>query len=165
MENLDIQRSADLSPCRTWRYTLKRMWDDSKPVVMFILLNPSTADETEDDPTLRRGMGYARDWGCGGVTFCNLFAVRTPDPKIMKRAQDPVGSKNDHWIVRQAKTAWKIILAWGAHGGYRGRDSEVVHLLRHYDLYCLGLTKQGHPKHILYLSRTLRPVHYKGKCT
>ena len=73
-----IERSAVFSDCRTWRYTLERYWDKSKPFALFILLNPSTADEYKDDPTNRRGIRYANDWGYGGVGFCNLFAYRTP---------------------------------------------------------------------------------------
>ncbi len=163
MEKLDIQRSADFSPCRTWRYTLKRVWDDSKPIVLFILLNPSTADEVHDDPTNRRGIGYAMDWDFGGVTFCNLFAVRTPDPKMMKRAKDPIGPKNDYWIAKQAKVSKQIVLAWGANGDFMDRDLDVRIVLRKVKrlVWCMGCTRQGHPKHILYLPRTLKPVRYR----
>lgn len=165
-DELFIKRSADFSPCRTWRYTLKRVWDDSLPPVVFILLNPSTADEKQDDPTNRRGIGYTIKWNYGAVTFVNLFAYRTPYPKKMKKAQDPIGPDNDHWILQEAAEAnkdGKVILAWGMHGGFNGRDQQVVRLLRDADisLWCMGLTKAGHPKHILYLRGDLKPIEYK----
>ena len=158
-DDLFIERTADFSACRTWRYTLKRVWDKRKPVVLFVLLNPSTADEVQDDPTNRRGITYAMDWKCGGVTFCNLFAVRTPDPRVMKAAEDPVGPMNDRWLTREVRAAGPIILAWGTHGSHLGRDVRVLSLLKATGrtLWCLGRTKQGHPKHILYLPRRLMP--------
>jgi len=156
-DELFIKRTADFSPCQTWRYTLKRVWDDDKPSVLFILLNPSTADEVQDDPTNRRGIGFAMDWGFGGVVFCNLFAVRTPDPKVMMRTEDPVGPMNNHWITQQSYSCPTIVLAWGSHGAFMGRDKEVLAMLQKSKktLFCLGCTKGGHPKHILYLSRNV----------
>ena len=167
MSKFAIRRSADFSSCRTWRYTLKRVWDYNLPTVLFILLNPSTADEKQDDPTNRRGIGYAIKWKYGGVTFVNLFAVRTPDPKVMKQAEDPVGPDNDAWILKEAEHTrygeGKIILDWGTHGAFCDRDKEVVKLLKDagLTLWCMGLTKASHPKHILYLPGDLEPVEYK----
>ena len=162
MKDDGIVRTADFSECRTWRYTLKRVWDESKPVALFILLNPSTADEVNDDNTNTRGIRYAQAWGYGGVTFCNLFAVRTPYPKVMKAAVDPVGPENNRWIMSEAEKPGPIILAWGTHGVHRNRDKDVVKLLN--DLghmpECMGKTKDGHPKHILYLKKDLVPVPY-----
>ena len=146
-----MERSAVLSPCRTWRYTLTRCWNPNLPRVLFGLLNPSKADETEDDPTLRRGMGFARSWGYGSVVFVNEFAFRATDPADMKRAANPIGPENDHWIYAEASKADRIVIAWGAGGGWRGRDAQVLHLLRRFDLYHLGLTKKGYPRHPLYL--------------
>ena len=147
-----IKRSAAFSPCRTWRYTLERYWGHG-PHLLLILLNPSTADETYDDPTNRRGQSFARAWGYKGVVFCNLFAYRTPYPKEMKAATDPVGPDNDGHIMRQADMAGQVVVAWGAHGGYRDRHAEVLDLLRNrnIDPKCFGLTKRGYPKHPLYL--------------
>ena len=168
-DELFIRRSADFSPCRTWRYTLKRVWDRDLPVALFVLLNPSTADARNDDPTNRRGIGYAIKWGCGGVTFVNLFAYRTPHPRILKRAEDPVGPDNDEWILREAAAVagsgpnGRVILAWGIHGTFHHRDAKVIELLQNAGapLWCMGLTKGGHPKHILYLPGTLKPVEYR----
>lgn len=155
-DELFITRTADFSPCRTWRYTLIRTWDVGKPRVLFILLNPSTADETQDDPTNRRGIGYAMDWGFGGVVFCNLFAVRTPEPKVMMKALDPIGPQNDAWIMREVLKAGKVVAAWGVHGRHQDRDYKVRRVLRDsgVTIHHLGLTKLGHPKHILYLKRS-----------
>ena len=111
-----IECDADFSKCRTWRYSLYRLWDKSKPHVLFVLLNPSTADECEDDPTLRRGIAYARKWNYGGVVFCNLFAFRTPNPNELKTAKDPIGPDNDKWLRREAELAGLVIAAWGVYG-------------------------------------------------
>ncbi len=166
MSKFAIRRSADFSPCRTWRYTLKRVWDYNLPPVLFVLLNPSTADEVQDDPTNRRGIGYAIKWKYGGVTFVNLFAYRTPQPKLLKQAREPVGPDNDKWILKEAEEArkgGKVILAWGVHGAFRERDLEVLELLdtAGIPMWCMGLTQAGHPKHILYLPGDLEPVEYK----
>lgn len=168
MSKFAIRRSADFSSCRTWRYTLKRVWDENLPCVLFVLLNPSTADEKQDDPTNRRGIGYATRWKYGGVTFVNLFACRTPHPRVLKQAEDPVGPDNDEWILKEAAAArrgGKVILAWGAHGAFRERDLEVWELLHKagIPMWCMGFTKEGHPKHILYLKGDLEPMEYKGK--
>lgn len=147
-----IKRSADFSPCETYRYTLIREWDDSLPRLLFVLLNPSTADAVNDDPTNRRGMGFARQWGYGSCVFVNLFAYRTPNPDEMKLAADPVGSNNDTFILAQAYASETIVAAWGSHGPHRGRSFEVRRLLKNFKLYCLGKTNAGEPKHPLYLA-------------
>lgn len=146
-----IQSGAILSPCRTWRYTLTRSWGDGKKL-LFILVNPSTADETNPDPTLTRGIGFAKRLGFDGLVFVNLFAFRTPYPKDMKKAEDPVGPDNDRHIIEQADNAGMIVLAWGTNGCYLGRDQKVIQLLQGRSLHCLGKTKHGFPKHPLYLS-------------
>lgn len=147
----EIIRSAQFSKCRLYRYTLERVWDADLPTCVFILLNPSTATELVDDPTNRRGMGFARKWGCGTCVFVNLFAFRTPKPKEMKAAADPVGSLNNRWIKSWSVLADILVAAWGTHGTYRGRDREVLKLLAPHKIMCFGKTKHGHPKHPLYL--------------
>ncbi len=155
----NIERTAIFSPCKTWRYTLGRHWDRSKGYVLFILLNPSTADATYDDRTNVRGQGFARDWGFGGVVFVNLFAFRTKDPKVMKEAPDPIGPHNDAHIAEQLSNADQVVCAWGTDGTHRGRDRQVRTDLRQipkdsgivFPVYHLGLTKNGHPRHPLYL--------------
>lgn len=145
-----MRRTAQFSPCRTWRYTLERYWGDG-PFVTFVLLNPSTADEKQDDPTNRRGIGYARRWGYDGCVFVNLFAVRTPKPSAMKNAIDPIGPNNDEWIGLMCHHAGLVVAAWGNHGAHRGRDWDARKLIKPFNPKCLGVTKTGQPKHILYL--------------
>ncbi len=146
-----IRRAAILSPCRTWRYTLERRWDDDLPIICFTLLNPARADERVDDATSRRGLSFARAWGFGTCIFVNLFAFRTKNPAEMKAAADPIGPDNDRHILYWAGKADKLVLAWGTDGTFKNRDKQVLELLKGYECYHLGLTKDGHPKHPLYL--------------
>lgn len=145
------------SPCRTYRYTLWREWVGGKGYVMFVGLNPSTADETKDDATIRRCIGFAKAWGYSALCMTNLFAFRATKPKDMKAAADPVGPDNDKHLGRLAQRAGVVVAAWGADGTYRGRNTEVLAMLDQ-TLHCLSLTKDGHPGHPLYLKKTLVPV-------
>jgi len=147
--------SAALSPCRRYRYALWRTWDASLPRVMFIGLNPSTADETTDDPTLRRTMDFARRWGYGGVGNGNLFGFRATDPKAMMAAADPVGPDNDAWLRRLADGAGLVVAAWGNHGAFRDRSRAVRDLLP--ALHCLKLNASGEPAHPLYQRKDTLP--------
>lgn len=142
--------SAKLSSCRQYRYTLVRAWDDSRPTVMFVGLNPSTADAKINDPTVRRCIGFARRWGFGKLVLTNLFAFRSTDPSLLKDIDDPIGPDNDHWIAESSRTADLTVVAWGIHGRLRDRDQEVLSQLK--EPHCLGTTKSGAPRHPLYLS-------------
>lgn len=145
-----IRSGAEFSECGLYRYLLYRRWADG-PRCVFVMLNPSTADETSDDPTIRRCIGFAKREGCGALKVVNLFAYRATSPKAMKAAADPVGPDNDVHIMDAFDTAdGPIICAWGAHGSYLGRDRAVVGLIDA-PLFCFGLTKGGSPKHPLYL--------------
>lgn len=147
--------SATFSGCRRYRYVLERRWDEDLPAVLFIGLNPSTADEHSDDPTVRRCVRFARDWGYGSLLLANLFALRSTDPKRLVDAEDPVGRWNDRWLERLANRASLAIAAWGVHGVLRGRDQVIV--ARYRSLHCLGTTKEGHPRHPLYLRADTLP--------
>lgn len=149
-------RQTIFSPCRTYRYTLWREWIGGKGYAMFVGLNPSTADERQDDPTIRRCIAYAKAWGYSALCMTNLFAFRATEPKDMKAVADPVGPENDAHLLAMAGGAGVIVAAWGTHGTHRGRDAAVRKLLP--ALYCLALTKDGHPAHPLYLKKTLTPV-------
>lgn len=151
--------TAELSPCRRYRYALWRTWDHGLPRVMFIGLNPSTADETADDPTLRRTMAFARRWGYGGVGNGNLFAFRARDPRAMMAADDPVGPDNDAWLRRLADEAGLVVAAWGNHGAFRGRAAAVRRALR--ELHVLGLNASGEPAHPLYQRADTRPAPWR----
>lgn len=152
--------TAELSPCRRYRYALWRTWDETLPRVMFIGLNPSTADETVDDPTLRRTMDFARRWGYGGVGNGNLFAFRATEPRDMMAAPDPVGPDNDAWLRRLADEAALVVAAWGNGGAFMDRSAAVRGLLD--GLHCLKLNASGEPAHPLYQRKETRPSPWAG---
>ena len=154
MTNLFETRDATLSKDRRYRYALWRRWGDG-PYLLFIGLNPSTADEYEDDPTIRRCRRFAMDWGFDALCMANLFAWRATAPTDMKAAKDPVGRDNDAWLRKLAAGAGRTVAAWGVHGGHQGRDQAVMRLVP--GLHHLGLTKAGHPRHPLYLPASTLP--------
>ena len=152
------------SPCRKYRYTLWREFEPELEATacfnlfaMFIGLNPSTADDDQDDPTIRRCIGFARSWGYGSLVMTNLFAWRATLPDDMKKAADPVGPENDIWLTLLAKnqSVGVIVAAWGANGSYLHRDEHVKRLIP--NLQYLRITKTGHPEHPLYLPKNLLP--------
>lgn len=150
-----MKKYATLSEDRKYRYTLTRIWDETKPKVMFIGLNPSTADETKDDPTIIRCINFAKSWGYGGLEMTNLFAFRATNPKVMKNEKEPIGKDNDTWLKKLATECDIIIGAWGNDGALHARGQEVMNMLD--DLHYLALNKSGHPSHPLYLKSTLQP--------
>lgn len=106
-----LRSDVVFSDCRKYRFALWRVWDDSLPRVMFIGLNPSTADESDDDPTLIRCIRYAKSWGYGGICMANLFAFRATDPKVMLSAKDPVGADNDRWLLELSQSSGLVVAA------------------------------------------------------
>ena len=156
-----MSSGAQLSNDRQYRYALWRWWDRTKPYALFIGLNPSTADENVDDPTIRRCIRFAKDWGYGGVYMVNLFALRATKPNDMLVHDDPVGAENDNWVEYLAINAGVIVCAWGRDGGYMGRDKQVKKLLDQYELKCLKLTKHGHPWHPLYVKGDIKLKVFK----
>ena len=153
-----IYSNAKFSKDRVYRYALWRIWDEALPKLLFIGLNPSTADEKKDDPTMRRCIRFSKDLGYGGFIMANIFAYRSTDPKKLKLIKDPIGKKNNYWIKKLAKDSGKTIAAWGTHGKYLNRGDEVTKLID--DLYCLRKTKEGFPSHPLYLPANLKPIKY-----
>lgn len=151
-------RGAQFSDCRTWRYALWRTWRASDGYVMFVGLNPSTADENNDDPTVRRCINFAKAWGYGGIYMLNLFAFRATDPREMKAAEDPIGPWNDSHLRAFHGAARRTIACWGVHGAFLERGDLVASMLG--GIYCLGVTKDGHPKHPLYLRADTEPYLY-----
>lgn len=144
---------------RAYRYRLWRAWDAAKPTVAFIMLNPSTADETTDDPTLRRCIGYARGWGYGHLVVGNLFAVRETDPANLWDYFDPVGPENDEHLRDICADADRVVAAWGAHGHLGERGRRVAAMLD-VDLYALDTTKDGQPTHPLYQPADAEPTKF-----
>ena len=150
--------AAEFSPDRVHRYALWRTWNESKGIAMFVGLNPSTADEVKNDPTVTRCINYAKRWEFGGMIMGNIFAFRATDPKVMKDSADPVGPDNDQWLLKLAKETSLIVAVWGNHGEFMERGKAVLRLFEETDLHCLALNKTGHPKHPLYCSKALKPA-------
>ena len=150
-----IDKGAKLTTDRLYRYLLWRIWNNTKPLVLFIGLNPSTADENIDDPTIRRCLGFAMGWGYGGLLMANLFAYRATNPKELRCIADPIGRDNDDNIIAANKKAGITILAWGNGGQYLNRGDAVANMLP--GACRLRITKLGQPQHPLYLPQNLRP--------
>lgn len=156
----EFSNRADFSLCRLYRFTLWRVWGDAANYVQFIGLNPSTADETNDDATIRRCRNFAKAWGFGAMCMTNLFAFRATQPSVMKAAQNPIGNDNDKWLSNIADSAKIIVVAWGNHGSFLGRDAEVLRLLNR-PVYCFGISKSFQPKHPVRLRKDLSPILYQ----
>ena len=148
----DDATGAVFSDCRRYRYRLWRRWADG-PTMAFIGLNPSTADETQDDPTIRRIIGFAKREGCGRLEMLNLFAFRSPYPEDLYKPADPVGPDNDDAIVGTCMTAQVVVAGWGAEKIAQARAERVRSLLADTNLVCLGMTQSGAPAHPLYKHR------------
>lgn len=155
----DAASVAVYSDCESYRYSLTRVWEDQGGKVLFVMLNPSTATEVQNDPTVERCERRARTLGFGGFRVTNIFAWRDTDPRKMRAAKDPIGPHNDAAIIEGTDWADQVIVAWGTHGAHMDRGAEMAKLLRAtgQPLYHLGLSKQGHPKHPLYLPYTQQP--------
>ena len=153
-----MKKNATFSDCRKYRYALWRTWDSEIPYAMFVGLNPSTADETENDPTITRCIDFAKQLGFGGLCMANLFAFRATQPKDLKQAKDPVGDANDKWLSKLHRDAGLVVAAWGNDGKFLGRADEVTKQLS--NLYCLKINKSGEPAHPLYLKKGLKPTPY-----
>jgi hypothetical protein len=163
---------AILSSDRKYRYVLTRRWSSALfgPVryCVFCLLNPSTAAETADDPTVRKCVGFAKRWGFGGCDIVNLFAWRATDPNELYRTDERVGAENDRWLLETARKSELFIAGWGNHGCLVQRSRDVIAMLQAagIPLQCFGITKNGlgEPKHPLYLSykTPLQPVPLRG---
>ncbi len=161
-----IHKSAQVSSCGLFRYDLRRWWDvGAAPLLPFILLNPSTADGLDDDATVRKGYGFARKFGFGGIHFANEFAFRTRHPKEMKVAADPVGPANDSYLKLMASTYDFIVCAWGGNGDFLDRDVAVLEILRQEGCVpmCLGTTQRGLPNHPLMLPYSCELQEYAGR--
>jgi hypothetical protein len=156
----DAHSVAVYSDCERYRYLLTRTWDPSGPKLLFVMLNPSTATERQNDPTVERCERRARALGFGAFRVTNIFAWRDTDPAAMRAAIDPVGPGNDAAIRQSVMWADMIIAAWGTHGAHLERGPEVEALLRGAGrpLHVLGLTQTGHPKHPLYIGYGSQPL-------
>ncbi len=135
-----------------YRYSLWRAWSIYHPRIAFILLNPSTADEHKNDPTIRRCISFARAWNFGSLEVVNLFAYRATDYRELLKAHEPIGAENNRFLIQAVERCSTIVLGWGAKGTFLSRDRQVMSILRgRNNLYCLGFTKNGQPRHPLYI--------------
>ncbi len=155
------------SPDRRHRYSLVHQWNPlfSDRLIMWIGLNPSTADESKLDPTLTRIRSFSQREGFDGFWMANLFGLRTPYPEEMKAAPDPVGLENDTSLLAAAERCERIVAAWGVSGEYQARAEAVARLLGKRELWCLGTTQDGHPRHPLYVAAAQPLVRWPGYAT
>lgn len=142
------------SPCRTYRYSLRKVWEANRPCIAWVGLNPSTADEQKLDPTLRRIEAFSRAWGFGSFLMLNLFAFRSPHPKVMLAAADPIGPGNGDAIALAALQCGKAVACWGAVSGNERTANQAAAvramlLLSFSEVWCIGTTQSGDPKHPL----------------
>lgn len=162
-----MKTSVIIDSTGKYRYSLVREWDQGLPRVLFVMLNPSTADAEKDDPTIRRCIGLAKNWGYGAIEVVNLFALRATSPKELRKVNVPEGIENDKYISEAVSRAKMVIAAWGVNGTYLSRNADVEVLIGYdcsTDLYTLELTKGGHPRHPLYVRGDVQPVLYqKGR--
>ena len=166
--NLETRRHDDghrvseavYSACNRYRYSLTRIWNPDDRRLLYIMLNPSTATERANDPTIERCERRARMLGYGGFRVCNLFALRETDPSLLRRAQTPEGPDNRAQILVAVDWADDVLCAWGIHGAHRGQGQSVLKLLlaSSKPLLALGVTSSGHPRHPLYVSYRSRPT-------
>ena len=152
------------SPDRVYRYTLLHRWTDllnpQLKTVAWIALNPSTADENQLDPTLRRIRGYSAAWGYNSFMMLNAFAFRATDPREMERAADPNGPENDAYLLAETAKVDLVVCAWGTHAALNQRQQRLLELLKDRPLHYLRLTKNGYPSHPLYLPKNLKPIRW-----
>lgn len=152
-----VKKDAEISFCGRFRYWLSRHWEPGERALPIIMLNPSTADSSNDDPTIRRCMSFARREDFGGIRVVNLFAFRATSPDDMKAAPDPFGPEGSNSINNVLAAAKlldiPVLAAWGAHGGHLDRAASVITSAKGYGvrLLCLGTTAAGHPRHPLYV--------------
>lgn len=165
MSAATITRDAHLSTDGVYRYSLTRRWNEPMPdrlpvLDLWIMLNPSTADADQDDPTIRRCIAFSRGWGADGLRVVNLFALRSTDPAALLRHPDPIGPRNDATLALLARASrelgGRVVCAWGAHSMAAERARTVQHLIG--DAVCLGTTKAGAPRHPLYVRGDTAPV-------
>jgi len=152
-------RGALFSRDNLYRYLLWRRWDSRNGLALWILLNPSTATADRNDPTVERCQRRTLEMGYGGIIIANLFALRSTDPHVLYGNKRAVGADNDRWIELAAAAAQRVYCGWGIHGGYKGRSTRVRSVLKGLGVlpYCLGTTKEGEPRHPLYVSYAVLP--------
>lgn len=157
-----LTRSAEVSECGRYRWWLRRSWHrgGNGKVACFLMLNPSTADANIDDPTIRRCVTFTRAWGYSTLSVRNLFPFRATEPRELLGAQAPTGGNRGNAELLAARTADLVVVAWGAWVPF-DRDREALAMLAGTPLLCLGRTKEGKPRHPLYLRGDAQPIPYE----
>lgn len=162
----DAPSVAVYSECEAYRYALTRTWDAGRRRILYIMLNPSKATERQNDPTIERCERRARALGFGALCVTNIFAWRETDPKALKLASDPIGPENDA-VLSDLLANWvrpgdMVLPAWGTHAAHQDRGAAMARVLQASGrpLHCLGLTRDGHPRHPLYVSYAQRPKEW-----
>lgn len=168
-----IKKSAVISPCGKYRYSLSRIWDHSADQIIFVGLNPSTADADKDDPTIRKLVAYSKRWGYGGFTIVNIFAYRSTDPALLLTLDKTtaIGELNGMYlrkylgqqIIDKKKYFPEVVIMWGTKGYIHDQHKSILEWLQflEQELHCFELSKDGYPKHPLYLPLNLKPVLYE----
>lgn len=166
LADLFTKTGAVFSPCNTYRYRLWRIWDDTRPPLVMLMLNPSIANVEINDPTVERCQRRAVAGGFGGLQVVNIFALVSTDPARLYAHADPVGPDNDAAILDAIKDGGMLIAAWGTHGQHVGRALFVMEMLRKAGVtpYCLGTNADGSPKHPLYMKNSIEPQPYNLNC-
>ena len=151
--NVDcLEYGAVFDESERYRYSLWRAWSTYHPRIAFVLLNPSTADEERNDPTIRRCIGFARAWNFGSMEVVNLFAYRATNARELLKIDDPVGEENNYYLIQAVERCSSVVVGWGTWGTLLARDLQVLSLIAgRKDVHCLGITKNGQPRHPLYL--------------
>lgn len=155
-------KGAVFSDCKKYRYFLWRVFNPKGKIANFIGLNPSTADEINDDPTLRRCISFAKSWGYGVVFMTNIFALRSTDPKGLLSVSDPIGKANDLWMNAVTAESDLVVACWGVHGSFLNRGHIVLSSFSK-NVFHLGLTRDSHPRHPLYLKKDTKPIPFNAK--
>ncbi len=147
-------KKANFSRCKQYRYLAEREWDTTKPTVLFIMLNPSTLDHKQDNPTIKRCLGFAQDLGFGNLLIANLFAYKATKPEELMLAHDPLGSRNMEYLRKARNQSDTIITAWGVPQAIKKlAPKKQFELINSWESYSLGYCKDGNPRHPLYLKK------------
>ncbi|MDI9319557.1 MAG: DUF1643 domain-containing protein [Phycisphaerales bacterium] len=158
---MNIIRTAIFSDDKKYRYRLERIFDEDLYKVAFVGVNPSIADDIEDDKTITKCINYAKNWGYGGIVMVNLFGLISTDPSLLKIAENPIGTDNDkhlNEVFNSVGTIGKIVCCWGENGKLFNRDKEVLKMID--EPYCLKINADNSPAHPLYLASDLEPINY-----
>jgi hypothetical protein len=146
-----MKKGANISIDKKYRYSLYRIWNDELPIVAFICLNPSIADDKIDDPTINRCIEFAKSWGYGGFYMLNLFAFRATNPSELTKVNDPIGMDNQNVILETITKVDKVICAWGNEGILLNQNKKILSIIE--NPYCIKINSSGEPSHPLFLKK------------